>query len=41
MVYGTNEYTFRAMDGGRPYYFAIEAFNESGISARSPLVKVD
>jgi hypothetical protein len=41
MVYGANEYTFRAMDRGRPYYFTIEAFNESGISFRSPLVKVD
>ena len=36
MVYGNNEYTFRAMDVDRPYYFQIEAFNESGISRRTP-----
>jgi hypothetical protein len=36
MVYGNNEYTFRAMDVDRPYYFQIEAFNENGISLRTP-----
>jgi hypothetical protein len=39
MVYGANEYTFRAMDRDRPYYFEIEAFNESGISGRSARVE--
>ncbi|MBF0546394.1 MAG: family 43 glycosylhydrolase [Candidatus Riflebacteria bacterium] len=38
MVYGANEYYFRAMDRGRKYYFQIEAFNENGISEKtSPL----
>jgi hypothetical protein len=41
MVYGDNEYYFRAMDGDRPYYFAIEAFNENGISARSAVVTAE
>jgi xylan 1,4-beta-xylosidase len=39
MAYGTNEYYFRAMDCDRPYYFQIEAFNENGISVRSPIVE--
>lgn len=39
MVYGANEYYFRAMDRDRTYYFQIEAFNESGISERSPVVE--
>ena len=41
MVYGANEYYFRAMDKSRPYYFRIEAFNEAGISERSAIVKAD
>ncbi len=41
MVYGANEYYFRAMDKDRPYFFQIEAFNENGISARSPVVSVE
>ena len=41
MVYAAGEYYFRAMDKSRPYYFRIEAFNESGISARSPVVKAE
>lgn len=41
MVYGANDYYFRAMDRGRPYYFQIEAFNENGVSARSPVVKAE
>jgi hypothetical protein len=35
MVYGRNEYYFRAMDTDRPYYFQIEAFNERGIGKRT------
>lgn len=35
MVYGDNEYYFRAMDRDRKYYFAIEAFNENGVSERT------
>jgi hypothetical protein len=41
MVYGANEYYFRAMDNNRTYYFQIEAFNEGGISDRTPVVKTD
>jgi hypothetical protein len=41
MVYAANEYYFRAMDRDRAYYFRIEAFNENGISARSPVVKAE
>ncbi len=39
MVYGESEYYFRAMDRNRTYYFQIEAFNENGISSRTPAVK--
>ena len=41
MVYGKNEYYFTAMDRDRTYYFAIEAFNETGIGPRSPALKVE
>jgi len=40
MVYGANEYYFRAMDKSRSYWFQIEAFNENGLSPRSPLLEV-
>lgn len=39
MVYDANEYYFRAMTKNRPYYFRIEAFNENGISERSPVLE--
>lgn len=32
MVYGANEYWFKAMDKNLPYYFTIEAINENGTS---------
>lgn len=32
MVYGANEYWFKAMDKDLPYYFTIEAINENGTS---------
>ncbi len=41
MVLGANEYYFSAMEKDRPYYFQIEAFNESGIGVRTAVVKVD
>jgi hypothetical protein len=41
MVYGSNEYYFKAMDKGKTYYFTIEAFNENGISKRVQAVKVE
>ncbi len=39
-VLGTNTYDFRGMDRDTDYYFTIEAMAESGISARTPIVKV-
>jgi hypothetical protein len=39
MVYGTTEYYVRSLVRDRPYYFRIEAFNEQGISTRSPVVE--
>jgi hypothetical protein len=41
MVYTAAEYYFRAMTRDRAYYFRIEAFNENGISDRSPVVKAE
>jgi hypothetical protein len=41
MVYGVNEYYYRAMDRDRAYYFQIEAFNENGVSERSGVVRVE
>ena len=41
MVFGKNEYYFRAMDIDRPYYFQIEAFNENGIGKRTAPQKVE
>jgi hypothetical protein len=41
MVLDANEYYFSAMEKDQPYYFQIEAFNESGISKRTAVVKVD
>ena len=37
MVYGANEYWFKAMDKDIPYYFTIEVINENGTS---PLLKI-
>ncbi|HEY1164181.1 MAG TPA: family 43 glycosylhydrolase [Chitinophaga sp.] len=41
MVYGANEYYFRAMDKDKPYYFCIEAFNENGIGKRTAVMKAE
>lgn len=38
MVYGNNEYYFKAMDLDKPYYFQIEAFNENGIGKRTAII---
>ncbi|SNR70285.1 discoidin domain-containing protein [Lutibacter flavus] len=38
MVYGVNDYFFTGMDRTDTYYFQIEAFNNNGISKRSPIV---
>ena len=39
MVYGANEYWFKAMDKEKPYYFRIEAINEHGTSQLSDIIK--
>lgn len=39
MVYGKNEYYFSGMDRTDAYYFQIEAFNNNGISERTPILK--
>jgi len=39
MVYGTNEYWFKAMDKDIPYYFTIEAINENGVSQPLKVIK--
>jgi xylan 1,4-beta-xylosidase len=41
MIYGSAEYWLKAMDREIPYYFAIEAFNENGVSALSGIVKAE
>jgi hypothetical protein len=38
MVYGADEYWLKAMDKEIPYYFRIEAINESGVSELSETV---
>ena len=37
MVHSANDYTFKGMDKDLPYYFTIEAINENGVSARTPV----
>jgi hypothetical protein len=39
MVYSANEYWLKTMDREETYYFTIEAINENGVSARSPVKK--
>lgn len=41
MVHDANEYYYKAMDSRKPYYFAIEAINENGVSERSPVMKAE
>ncbi|MEB8347180.1 discoidin domain-containing protein [Flavobacteriaceae bacterium KMM 6898] len=40
MVYGQNDYFFTGMDRTDSYYFQIEAFNNNGISERTPTIFV-
>ena len=40
MVHDFNEYWFKAMDKEKPYYFSIEAINESGVSERTKVIEV-
>ena len=39
MIYGANEYWFKAMDKEIPYYFCVEAVNENGVSKLSEIIK--
>jgi len=39
MVHNANEYYFKAMDKGLPYYFQIEAVNENGVSLRTKILR--
>jgi xylan 1,4-beta-xylosidase len=41
MVLDLNGYWFKAMDKERRYYFSIEAINESGVSPRTEVLKVE
>jgi xylan 1,4-beta-xylosidase len=41
MVHSANDYYFKAMDRNLPYYFQIEAINESGVSKRTTVMKVE
>ena len=38
MLYGQNEVTQKSLNSGEDYYFAVEAFNESGIAELSDIV---
>ena len=41
MVHSSNEYYFKGMDKGLPYYFTIEALNENGVSKRTKVIRVE
>jgi hypothetical protein len=41
MVHDSNEYWLKTLDRNKVYYFTIEAINESGISARTIVKKVE
>jgi hypothetical protein len=41
MVYNTNEYWLKSMDNEKPYFFVIEAINESGTGEPSKVLKVE
>jgi hypothetical protein len=41
MVYGDNSLYMRSLTAGQGYYFAIEAFNENGVSTRTKPVRVE
>ena len=40
-VYDANDYWLKTMDREKAYYFAIEAFNQNGVSARTAVMRVD
>jgi hypothetical protein len=41
MVYNNNFLLWKGMTVNQEYYFAVEAFNENGISGKSKVVKVN
>jgi hypothetical protein len=41
MVYDKSELLLKSLGTDQAYYFAIEAFNENGVSSRSPVVRKD
>ncbi len=41
MVMDANEYWLKTMDREKPYYFAIEAINENGVSKKSTVIRVN
>jgi hypothetical protein len=41
MVYDNNSLDLKALTVDQQYYFAVEAFNEAGVSARSAVMKVE
>ena len=41
MIYGNNDYYYKGMDKDLPYYFQIEAINESGVSKRTQIIRVN
>ena len=41
LVYGVSEYYVTALEKDQPYYFQMEAFNESGIGPRTEVRKAD
>lgn len=41
MVYGNTELFMRSLTVGQDYYFSIEAFNENGVSERTPVQHVE
>lgn len=41
MVHSNNEYWMKAMDSQKAYYYSIESINENGVSARTPVMKVE
>jgi xylan 1,4-beta-xylosidase len=41
MVHEANEYWLKTLDSQKTYYFTIEAINESGISEKFEVIKVE
>ncbi len=41
LVYDANQLELKSLTVGQSYYFAVESFNESGVSERTKTVKVE